>query len=91
MSNEEAKPSKPNIVEVAKKKRHIHLLQKIQQGGTLSAGELRELQKLENSDLPVGVLEPKNRLLRPLKSRSGQSSAGSGKGCRKHPKVSTTS
>ena len=67
MSNEEAKPSKPNIVEVAKKKRHIHLLQKIQQGGTLSAGELRELQKLENSDLPVGVLETQEQVAKAFK------------------------
>lgn len=67
MSNEESKQNKPNILEVAKKKRHIHLLQKIQQGGTLSAGELRELQKLEGAELPVGVLETQEQVAKAFK------------------------
>lgn len=67
MSNEEPKQSKPNIVEVAKKKRHIHLLQKIQQGGTLSAGELRELQKLEGTELPIGVVETQEQVAKAFK------------------------
>ena len=67
MSAEELKQNKPNIFEVAKKKRHIHLLQKIQQGGTLSAGELRELQKLEGVELPVGTVETQEQVAKAFK------------------------
>lgn len=58
---------KPNVLELAKKKRHIHLLQKIQQGQTLSAGELKELQKLEGTELPAGVVETQEDLARAFK------------------------
>lgn len=63
------KPSekKPNVLELAKKKRHIHLLQKIQLGQTLSAGELRELQKLEGTELPAGVVETQGDVARAFK------------------------
>lgn len=67
MLNEEPKQIKPNILEVAKKKRHIHLFQKIQQGGTLSAGELRELQKLESTELPVGLVETQEQVAKAFK------------------------
>lgn len=67
MSNEEPKQTKPNILEVAKKKRHIHLLEKIQQGGTLTSGELRELQKLEGVELPLGVLETQEQVAKAFK------------------------
>ena len=67
MPNEEPKQNKPNILEMAKKKRHIHLLQKIQQGGTLSAGEIRELQKLEGVELPVGTVETQEQVAKAFK------------------------
>ena len=67
MPGEESKHNKPNILEVAKKKRHIHLLQKIQQGGTLSAGEIRELQKLEGVELPVGTVETQEQVAKAFK------------------------
>ena len=61
------KEKKPNVLEIAKKKRHIHLLQKIQQGQTLSAGELRELQKLEGTELPAGVVETQDQVAKAFK------------------------
>ena len=64
---EEVKKKKPNVLELAKKKRHIHLLQKIQQGQTLSASELRELQKLEGAELPVGVVETQGEIAKAFK------------------------
>jgi len=65
--SEELKKQKPNVLEIAQKKRHIHLLQKIQQGQTLSSGELRELQKLEGTELPAGVVETQGEVARALK------------------------
>jgi phage terminase Nu1 subunit (DNA packaging protein) len=62
MPSEDSKQDKPNILELAKKKRHIYLLQKIQQGGTLSSGELRELQKLEGTELPAGVVDTQEQV-----------------------------
>lgn len=63
----EKKTERPNVFELAKKKRHIHLLQKIQQGQTLSGSELRELQKLEGTELPVGVVETQEQLAKAFK------------------------
>ncbi len=40
-------PAKPNIVELAKKKRYLYLLEKVQNGKPLSNAELRELAKYE--------------------------------------------
>ena len=49
MTVEQQKP-KQNVVEMAKKKRHIYLLEKMQKGKALSPSELQELAKYENGD-----------------------------------------
>lgn len=59
--------NKPNVLEIARKKRHIHLLQKIQAGQTLSGGELRELQKLEGTELPAGVVDTQEQVSKAFK------------------------
>ncbi len=54
------KKEKPDIIAMAKKKRHIHLLQKLQKSKSLSKSELKELQAFEEAPaLPPGVV--KNR------------------------------
>ena len=40
-------PAKPDIVELAKKKRYLHLLEKVQNSKPLTSAELRELSKYE--------------------------------------------
>lgn len=58
-----AKKEKPDkkkldVLEVAKKKRHLALLEKVQRGKALSRGELRELKGFEGkSQLPAGQVE----------------------------------
>lgn len=47
----------PDILTMARKKRHIHLLEKIQKGKSLSSRELRELEKFEGTPLPPGVVK----------------------------------
>lgn len=42
------------LVEVAKKKRQIHLLDKLQKGKPLSTAEIRELEQFEGGALPPG-------------------------------------
>ncbi|MDD5449654.1 MAG: hypothetical protein PHO42_03545 [Candidatus Omnitrophica bacterium] len=54
-------PTKPDIVELAKKKRYLHLLEKVQTGKALSSVELRELSKYE-SPLGPGELETKEQV-----------------------------
>lgn len=44
--------SRPNIMEMAKKKRHIYLLEKLRSAGTLSRAELGELAKFEPGSVP---------------------------------------
>ncbi|PIQ86776.1 MAG: hypothetical protein COV74_03465 [Candidatus Omnitrophica bacterium CG11_big_fil_rev_8_21_14_0_20_45_26] len=44
---EDLKPKVPNVLELAKKKRHIHLLEKVQAGKALTASELAELKEYE--------------------------------------------
>lgn len=56
------KTNKPNIVEVATKKRHLHLLEKMQTGKTLTRGELRELSRFEKKDIPPGCVDTMERL-----------------------------
>jgi len=46
-----------DILTMARKKRHIHLLEKIQKGKSLSSRELRELEKFEGTPLPPGVVK----------------------------------
>lgn len=48
---------KVNVLDMAKKKRHIYLLEKIQKGKTLKPTEITELEKFEGKEsLPVGVV-----------------------------------
>jgi len=44
---EDPKPKVPDVLELAKKKRHIHLLEKVQAGKALTASELAELKEYE--------------------------------------------
>lgn len=55
MSDEPVK-KKFDVIEIAKKKRHAHLLEKLQKS-SLTAAELEELKRFERSDLPAGVVE----------------------------------
>lgn len=55
MSDEPVK-KKFDVVEIAKKKRHAHLLEKLQKS-SLTSGELEELKRFERADLPAGVVE----------------------------------
>jgi len=43
---------KPDIVDMAKKKRHVELLQKMQQGKTLRPAEIKELEEFEAKGNP---------------------------------------
>ncbi|MBN2120689.1 MAG: hypothetical protein JW734_06510 [Candidatus Omnitrophica bacterium] len=55
--NEQKKPqNRRNLVELAKKKRQIWLLDKLQKGKPLSASELKELERLEGGELQPGTL-----------------------------------
>lgn len=49
--------TKPNIIEMAKKKRHIHLLEKLQKNKTLTSAELKELAKFEGGQIAPGIVE----------------------------------
>lgn len=44
---ENPKPKIPDVLELAKKKRHIHLLEKVQAGKALTQSELAELKEFE--------------------------------------------
>lgn len=48
---------KVDVVKLAEKKRHLHLVEKLQRGKTLSPAELKELKRLENADAHAGVVE----------------------------------
>lgn len=54
----DAEPEKKkfDIVEIAKKKRHAYLLEKLQKS-SLTKSELEELKQLEHTELPAGVVE----------------------------------
>lgn len=47
---------KPNVVEVALKKRHLHLLQKLQQGKPLTPSEIKELRQFEDQQVEPGIV-----------------------------------
>ena len=64
MKNENKK--RPGILEVAKKKRHLFLLQKLSQGKHLSRSELKELEKFEAGKLPAGVIDTQEKLAKIL-------------------------
>lgn len=62
MSDEPVK-KKFDVVEIAKKKRHAYLLEKLQKS-SLTKSELDELKQLERADLPAGVVESQEDVAR---------------------------
>lgn len=48
---------KLDVVEIAKKKRHLALLGKVQDGKALTASEMRELERFNKDPLPAGQVE----------------------------------
>lgn len=58
---------KPNIIEMAKKKRHLYLLEKLQKGKNLTRAELRELARYEGGQLPPGVVETQSQVAKAFK------------------------
>jgi len=54
----------PSIVEVAKKKRHIYLLSKIQSGKNLTRAELKELKNFEHDKMPEGCVDSQVKVAR---------------------------
>jgi hypothetical protein len=59
--------TKPNIIEMAKKKRHLFLLEKMQKGKALTRAEIRELDKFENSKPAPGVVDTQRDVARHFK------------------------
>jgi len=59
--------SKRDIITMAKKKRHLYLLEKLQRGKSLTPGEMKELQKLEGSVERAGVVNSQEDLARAFK------------------------
>jgi hypothetical protein len=55
------------LVEVAKKKRQIHLLDKLQKGKPLSISEIRELEQFEGGTLPPGVVRTQGEVAKALR------------------------
>jgi hypothetical protein len=58
---------KPNIVEIAKKKRHLYLYEKLHSGTPLTPAELKELEKFEEVDSATGVVDTKEKVAKALK------------------------
>ena len=58
---EEQNKQNPKIIEMAKKRRHIHLLEKLQRGKsaspTLNKSELKELEQFENDPNSPGIVD----------------------------------
>ena len=54
--------AKPNIIEMAKKKRHIFILEKLQKGVALTKGEIAELEILELGKLKKGYVSTQDEL-----------------------------
>lgn len=61
--SEEPVKKKFDVVEIAKKKRHAFLLEKLQKS-SLTKSELDELKQLERADLPAGVVEAQEDVAR---------------------------
>lgn len=61
MENTKAAP-KLDIVEMAKKKRHIHLLSKMQKNQSLSKGEIEELRKYEKGSPAPGIVDSQEKV-----------------------------
>lgn len=55
------------LVEVAKKKRQIHLLDKLQKGKPLSTAEIRELEEFEGGTLPPGAVRTQAEVAKALR------------------------
>jgi phage terminase Nu1 subunit (DNA packaging protein) len=53
---------KPNVVEMAKKKRHIHLLEKLQKSQPLTSSELKELSKYESGPDEPGIVDSQEQV-----------------------------
>ena len=65
--NNNTEDKKPNIVEIAKKKRHLYLYEKLHSGTPFTQAELKELERLEAaSNLPNGVVDTKEKLAKAL-------------------------
>lgn len=55
-----------DILTMARKKRHIHLLDKLQKGKSLSSAELKELERFEGKPLPPGVVRTQAEVAKAL-------------------------
>ncbi|MEI8350082.1 MAG: MerR family DNA-binding transcriptional regulator [Candidatus Omnitrophota bacterium] len=52
----------PGILEVANKKRHLFLLQKLHEGKSLSRSEIKELEKFEGKNPKPGIITTQEKL-----------------------------
>jgi len=48
----QAQPAKPDVMHIARTKRHMHLLERLAGGKTLAPGEMRELEEYERKTEP---------------------------------------
>lgn len=48
--------TRPNVIEIAHKKRHIHLLEELQTNKSLPQSKIRELQKYEGGPIMPGIV-----------------------------------
>lgn len=62
MAGQLSNPNKLNVVEMAKKQRHIHLYEKLQQKKILSRSEINELNKYEGPETTDGVVDTAARV-----------------------------
>ena len=53
----EAKKERPNVIEIAHKKRHIHLLEELQTNKSLPQSKIKELQKYEGGPIMPRIVE----------------------------------
>lgn len=58
----EKKNKKANVVEMAKKKRHISLLEKMQKGKALTSAEIRELAEFEKGEKKPNIVNTKKEV-----------------------------
>lgn len=56
------KKQQPNLIEMAKKRRHIYLLEKLQKGPTLSKSEILELSKYESDPNTPSVVDSQEKV-----------------------------
>lgn len=70
MSQDLKQPEPQNtkgLVEVARKKRQIHLLDKLQKGKPLSTSEIRELEQFEGGNLDPGIVRTQGEVAKALR------------------------